>query len=516
MIVSQIETGTPYVLNKDACNEKTNQKNIGTIKSSNLCVSGDTMILTDKGSFYIKELHNQKVNVWNGEEFSETTIHQTGINQKLLKLTFSNGSELKCTPYHKFYIKNNQKIEANLLKVGQELEPFFYPNNTNPQRITLLSTEILEEKEDTYCFTEPKLGKGMFNKILTGNCAEIVEYSDNNEYAVCVLSSVCLPKFVENGQFNHQKLFEIMQVVVDNLNNVIDKNFYPVPETKTSNMTHRPLGIGVQGLADVYAQLRLPYDSPEAKQLNKEIFETMYYGALYASYEQSKIHGPYSSYDHSPISDGKFQYNLWGLSENDLTNRWDWVDLRKKIKEYGIRNSLLIALMPTASTSQIMGNNESFECYTTNIYTRTTLAGDFIVVNKYLVQDLIDLGLWSPDMKDKIIYHQGSIQLIDEIPQNIKNLYKTVWEISQKHIIDQASDRAPFVCQSQSMNLYFQNPSYAKISSALLYAYSKGLKTLSYYTRSKTSVSAEQFSLDADKVKQITQHKNNECESCSG
>lgn len=329
--------------------------------------------------------------------------------------------------------------------------------------------------------------------IKTSNlCAEILEYTSPDEIAVCNLASIALPRFVVNGEFSHQKLFEVAQVVTRNLNRVIDGNSYPVLEAKTSNMRHRPIGIGVQGLADTFILLRLPFDSHEARELNKEIFETIYYGAMMASKELSKRDGPYESYQGSPASRGILQYDMWGVKPG---LRWDWNTLKEEIAQYGIRNSLLVALMPTASTSQILGNNECFEPYTQNLYTRRVLSGEFIVVNKYLLKDLVRLGLWNEQMKNAIFSANGSIQHIDEIPQEIKQLYKTVWEIKQKAIIDMAADRGPFICQTQSLNLFIENPSYAKLTSMLFYAWKKGLKTGMYYLRTKAAAEAIKFTV---------------------
>lgn len=329
--------------------------------------------------------------------------------------------------------------------------------------------------------------------IQTSNlCAEILEYTAHDEIAVCNLASIALPRFVLNGHFDHQKLFEVAQVVIKNLNRVIDGNSYPVPEARNSNMRHRPVGLGVQGLADAFILLRMPFDSPEAAQLNKEIFETIYFGAMTASKELAKVEGAYESYAGSPVSKGIFQYDMWGATP---TERWDWEGLKQEVSKYGIRNSLLVALMPTASTSQILGNNECFEPYTQNLYTRRVLSGEFIVVNKYLLKDLVQLGLWSDELKERIFTSNGSIQSIPEIPQELKNLYKTVWEIKQKVLIDMAADRAPYVCQTQSLNLFVENASFAKLTSMHFYAWKRGLKTGMYYLRTKAAVDAIKFTV---------------------
>jgi ribonucleoside-diphosphate reductase alpha chain len=360
ILESQIESGTPYMLYKDACNEKSNQKNLGTIKSSNLCT-------------------------------------------------------------------------------------------------------------------------------------EIVEYTAPDEVAVCNLASIALPRFVINGKFDHQRLFDITYVVTKNLNRIIDVNYYPVPEARNSNMRHRPIGIGVQGLADAFIMLRYPFESEEARTLNREIFETIYYAAMTASKDLAKAEGPYSTYEGSPVSKGIFQFDMWGVKPTD---RWEWDVLKEEVKKFGVRNSLLLAPMPTASTSQILGNNECFEPYTTNIYNRRVLSGEFIVVNKHLLMDLVRLGLWTNDMKNKIIAASGSVQSIPEIPQEIKDLYKTVWEIKQRTVIDMAADRGAFICQSQSLNLFIAEPNFAKLTSMHFYAWERGLKTGMYYLRTKPAVNAIKFTVD--------------------
>ncbi len=369
ILESQIETGTPYILYKDACNKKSNQKNLGTIKSSNLCT-------------------------------------------------------------------------------------------------------------------------------------EIVEYTAPDEVAVCNLASISLSKFVgEDKTFDFDKLYEITRVVTRNLNKIIDINYYPIPEARNSNMRHRPIGIGVQGLADAFIKMRYPFDSEEAKQLNKDIFETMYFAAVSESNQLAIEEGTYPTFEGSPASEGILQFDMWNVTPSD---RWDWSELRTSVKEKGIRNSLLLAPMPTASTSQILGNNECFEPFTSNIYSRRTLSGEYIIVNKYLLKDLVGLGLWNDEMKQRLMAANGSIQNFDEIPADIKEIYKTVWEISQKVVIDMSADRGAYICQSQSMNLFLENPNFSKLSSMHFYAWSKGLKTGMYYLRSKAAVDPIKFtikqSLQADRV----------------
>ena len=372
VVESQIETGTPYMLYKDACNEKSNQKNLGTIRSSNLCT-------------------------------------------------------------------------------------------------------------------------------------EILEYTAPDEVAVCNLASIALPMFIneETNTFDHEKLFSITKSITRNLNKVIDRNYYPVAEAKNSNMRHRPIGLGVQGLADTFIKLRLPFDSDEAKALNSEIFETIYFASLTSSCEVAKEEGAYQSYEGSPISQGIFQFNMWGAKEEDLSGRWAWDELRSMIKEHGVRNSLLLAPMPTASTSQILGNNECFEPYTSNIYTRRVLSGEFVVVNKHLLLDLVQLGLWNDEMKNEIIKANGSVQDIDTIPDNIKAIYKTVWEIKMKDIIDMSADRGRFIDQSQSLNLFIDQPNMGKITSMHFYAWEKGLKTGMYYLRTKAATQAIQFTVQKQAKSQL-------------
>tara|TARA_B110000003_G_scaffold189340_1_gene188137 strand:- start:161 stop:2551 length:2391 start_codon:yes stop_codon:yes gene_type:complete len=370
IVESQIETGTPYMLYKDACNEKSNQKNLGTIKSSNLCT-------------------------------------------------------------------------------------------------------------------------------------EIVEYTAPDEVAVCNLASLALPMFVEDGKFDHEKLYNVTYKVTKNLNVVIDRNYYPVQEARNSNMRHRPIGLGVQGLADAFILLRLPFTSPEAKQLNKDIFETIYFASLKASKDLAKVDGAYETFKGSPISKGKFQFDLWGVKAKDLSGRWDWDELRTEIIECGVRNSLMLAPMPTASTSQILGNNECFEPYTSNIYTRRVLSGEFIIVNKHLLKDLVKLGLWNDELKNEILRTNGSIQNIENIPQNIKDLYKTVWELSMKDIIDMAGERGQFIDQSQSLNLFVENANLGKLTSMHFYAWKQGLKTGMYYLRTKSAVDAIKFTVQKQSKAQL-------------
>ena len=334
-------------------------------------------------------------------------------------------------------------------------------------------------------------------------CTEIMEYTSPDEVAVCNLASIALPMFVKNGSFDHKELFRVTKRVTKNLNRVIDRNYYPVKEAENSNMRHRPIGLGVQGLADTFIMLRLPFTCDEARKLNQEIFETLYFAAVTASMEASKEEGPYSTYKGSPISKGEFQHNLWGIKDDELSGRWDWEKLRKSVKKHGVRNSLLVAPMPTASTSQILGNNECFEPYTSNIYTRRVLSGEFIVVNKHLLEDLVGLGLWNENLKQELMRANGSVQHIDGIPEEIKELYKTVWELSMKDIIDMSRQRGYFIDQSQSLNLFMENANYPKLTSMHFYAWKSGLKTGMYYLRTKAAVDAIKFTLDNTKKKEV-------------
>ena len=335
-------------------------------------------------------------------------------------------------------------------------------------------------------------------------CTEVMEYTAPDEVAVCNLASINLSKFVDvkKEEFNHKRLFEITKIVTKNLNKVIDINYYPVPEARNSNMRHRPIGIGVQGLADAFIMMRMPFDSEEAAQLNKEIFETIYFGALTASCELAKELGHYETYPGSPASQGVLQFDMWNV---EPSMRWDWYRLKADIQKHGLRNSLLLAPMPTASTSQILGNNECFEPYTSNIYSRRVLSGEFVIINKHLLTDLIELEMWDDDMKNALIANNGSIQSFEGIPQDIKDLYKTAWEIKQKVILDMAADRGAFICQSQSMNVFMEDANYKKLSSMHFYAWQKGLKTGMYYLRTKAAADPIKFTVDMTKLKKPVQ-----------
>jgi ribonucleoside-diphosphate reductase alpha subunit len=342
-------------------------------------------------------------------------------------------------------------------------------------------------------------------------CTEIIEYSDENETAVCNLASLSLPRFVEGKKFNFEKLVEVTKIVTRNLNKVIDGNYYPIPETKRSNERHRPIGLGVQGLADVFMMMGLPFESEMAKLLNVNIFESIYFAAMTASCELAKKDGAYQTFKGSPLSQGKFQFDLWNVAPSE---RYDWAALRAEVMEHGVRNSLLLAPMPTASTSQILGNNECFEPYTSNIYNRRVLSGEFAVVNKHLLKDLGALNLWNDNMKQRIIAANGSVQNIEEIPADLKEIYKTVWEIKQKTVIDMSADRGAYICQSQSLNLFVEQPNFGKLSSMHFYTWKKGLKTGMYYLRTKAAADAIKFTVDADVLNQ-TKDEQQAAISCS-
>ena len=839
---SQMETGTPYILYKDAANNKSNQKNLGTIKSSNLCVAPETLILTKNGQEKIEDLKDKEVEVWNGKDFSKTTVFQTSESSELIEVHTSDGSVLTCTKYHKFYIQNkyeksknksidiinssvvelveaqnlesgmniikcdypvidnkenilenaytngffsgdgtytnitnnevklcefkclnneqyckrhifNKKLEIDKLRNDNKCNAFSYEKkphvtlygekiklltylsyvskgeiNNNKLNVTLVPT--LEEKffvptnysikskmdwfsgycdadgsisrngknqslqissinkefliniklmlqtcgissivslnmnerkvklpkndnsgeykeyeckklwrlliasnqlqklltlgfspkrlnievceyqrsankfitiqkivdnkriDKTYCFNEPKRHVGIFNGIITSQCTEIIEYSDDKETAVCNLASIGLPMFVkEDKTFDFDKLEEVTKILVTNLNNIIDINFYPTNKTRLSNFKHRPIGIGVQGLADTYFKMNMAFTSNEAKQLNKEIFETIYFAGLTKSYEISKerqenmlylqeqyklnnwtftnsdddcrsyniynnseassinaknndekiaklldnykpikaeidnlehnIIGAYSSFKGSPLSEGILQFDMWNIKP--YSERYNWQELKDNIIKYGCRNSLLCAPMPTASTSQILGNNECFEPITSNIYSRRTLAGEFVLINKYLVEELLELGLWNEDLKNNIIANKGSVQFIDNLDEKIKEKYKTVWELKMKDLIDMSRDRGAYICQSQSLNLWMEDPDPKALTNMHFYSWKAGLKTGIYYLRRKAKHQAQQFTIEPEKKKRDSRDeleeeikKDEGCLMCSG
>jgi ribonucleoside-diphosphate reductase alpha chain len=734
ILKSQVETGTPYMCYKDSVNSKSNQKNIGTIKSSNLCVAPETMILTKNGYQKISDLVGQVVDVWNGEEWSAVTASNTSAKSRLVRVNFSDGTFLECTEYHKFHLqigygsKTEIKPTTSLVpgdrlikwtppspvefeyteefeypythgffcgdgtyhstysgfktipgvslygekkKLVEHLEvrtmsgeedasgrlnvqlPYDLPNKFkvplrgtvktrldwfaglcdadghtqgcpgNPtqksvsvasihmnflrdiqlmlhtlgvssviglhreageselpdgkggkkmfetqtcwrlvvsalgvetlinagftthrldlsdftpvtrdvrQYVRVVSIEDNGRMDATYCFNEPKRHMGIFNGVITGNCTEIMEVSGPDETAVCNLASICLPSFVKNASygsadgssgttpyFDFGELHGVTRVITRNLNRVIDNNYYPTEAARKSNMRHRPIGIGVQGLADVFQMLGLSFDEPKARKLNTGIFEAIYHAALTESCELAKEEGPYETFQGSPASQGILQQDMWGVQPNEF-----WNEIRESIKTHGLRNSLLVAPMPTASTAQIMGNNEAFEPYTTNIYLRRTLAGEFVMINKHLVRELMSLGKWTPEIKTEIVRAGGSVQNLDGVPDKLKEVYRTVWEISQKSIIEMSADRGAYIDQSQSLNIFMENPSMAKLSSMHLFGWKKGLKTGAYYLRTRAKARAQQVTVPVmqkpteEQVLACSLANPESCEMCSG
>lgn len=535
IVDSQIHTGEPYMLYKDAVNRKTNHQNLGTIKSSNLCVAPYTRILTRNGPTPISQLENQEIDIWNGFEWSAVTIRKTGEeNKQLLRITLSNGSVLDCTPEHRFYLNPNgvedpeasllnaTMVEASKLRAGDQLISFYMPmgdSRTLGEGVFVVSVSGLSDLHDTFCFTEEKRHLGMFEGVVTGQCSEIVQYSSSEKTAVCNLASISLKAFVNVGDdgvrtYDYDTLAYVVKMVTRNLDRVIDVNYYPIDEARNSNLSERPMGIGVQGLADAYIAMRFPYDSPEAAKLNREIFETIYFAALDASCELAEEFGePYPTFYENggcPVANGQLQFDMWQAEGRPvmLSGRWDWAALRARIAQHGVRNSLLVALMPTASTSQLLGNNESFEPFTDNMYIRNVLSGSFKVVNRQMILDLIDAGLWTDQIRQKIIALGGSIQEIDEIPRNIRELYKTAYDIKQRVMIDQAADRGPFIDQAHSQNCHMAQPTYAAVTSYHMYAWKRGLKTGLYYLRSKAAKEAVKNDIDPALEREMLAKKN--------
>ena len=477
IITSQIETGTPYILQKDHINRKSNQSNIGVIKSSNLCA--------------------EIVEYSSSEEYACCTLGSLGL-PKFVKTNLDNDTLI-------IYSKDNC-ANCNLVKTlckKYDLKYEVVLMNKKEERTKLYMD--IDKLHDTVVDSMPQ--------IFIKNPDEHLFYEKCNPDIMKYIGGFNELKSEISVYFDFEMLIEATKVLIDNLNRVIDLNYYPVPETDISNKKHRPLGLGVQGLADVFIKMSISFDSEEARKLNVEIFETIYYGALVKSNELAIQEGPYSTFKGSPLSEGKFQFDLWDVKPSD---KYDWKELRKQIMEKGVRNSLLVALMPTASTSQILGNNECFEPYTNNIYNRRTMAGDFRIINKHLVMDLELLNLWNDEMKDLIIYHNGSIQNIEIIPIHIRNLYKTSWEIEQKALIQLSIDRGPFVDQTQSLNLFFEDPTPNDLTKALFFGWQNGLKTCSYYIRTQSKVEAQKFTIDPEKIKQIEEKYGFVCEGCSG
>lgn len=658
MMAIQLETGRPYLMFKDHVNRKCNQNHLGVIKSSNLCVSGDTLILTKNGYFSIKSLEGRNIYVWNGEEFSNVLVTKTGTDQSLMMVRTKDGCELKCTPYHKFHIiDENQKeciVETKDLKPGHVLKSSNFPiisgiddsmedeykkgyyvqdnpqfeipingsiknklqwlsgiidangyfsvnghirklkseNQRETQSIqvmlvykeiayftkllcntigcnpyvldytdqdvlfknkkikyilsfnafdtyklfhlglqlktlryndipphyfkkeenTILSVTELSSKEDTYCFNEPLNHTGIFNGILTGNCSEINIYSDTKNVGVCNLASICLPKFVTfdihgHAVFDYKKLHEITQKVVVNLNKVIDNNKYPIKEAKHSDSQNRPIGIGVQGLSEVFMMFKQSYTSDISKQLNRNIFETIYHGAVTSSLHLARKYGAYPNFKHSMTAKGLLQFDLWNVTPS--SGLWEWDQLRKDVVQDGLYNSLLIALMPTASTSILMNHTECIEPPQSNMYTRSTMSGRFQVVNTYLIQDLKKLNLWNTRMQNLIMANNGSIQSIESIPKEIREIYKTAYEYKLKDMLDMDIDRSAYVCQSSSSNRYIQDPTINKLTNMHIYGWKHGLKTSSYYIRTGAASDSDKVTVDMNILKEQYQKKNN-------
>lgn len=595
IMATQIETGKPYLMYKDHVNRKCNQNNLGVIKSSNLCVHGDTPILTDTGYQVIKNLTDQKVKVWNGMEWSQSLVAKTNTNQELVRVTLTDGSYLDCTKYHKFIIrKNNQWVETpvsdlqigdiskraesfpivlgdlfkNVIALTSKLDkeagcaqvtsnnkdelyqlkllantvgcnPFLtyscrgyhlrfnsteynmlndnfsigktYTNVIYQPELKIESIIAIDGLHDTYCFNEPNRHMGIFNGMLTSQCAEITIYSDDENIGVCNLASIALPKFVKptseisdnsksielNGvAFDFQQLFEVTQKVVYNMNQVMDNNKYPLAQAKHSDDLNRPIGVGVQGLSEVFMRFKIAYDSDLAKKINKLIFETMHFACLTMSNKLAMINEPYKNFSTSMTAQGKLQPDLWGVTPSDM---WNWKDLRSDIVNTGLYNSLLMALMPTAGTSIILGHTEGTELLQSNIFTRSTLSGRFQIINKYLVKDLKACGLWTKNIKNKIMENDGSIQLIQEIPDQIKEVYKTIYEVKLSSLIEMSADREAYVCQSSSNNRYLSTPSVSILTKMHLLSFKKGLKTSSYYVRVKQlTTGKKQLSTEPD------------------
>ena len=434
--------------------------------------------------------------------WSEVIVRKTGVNQKLLKVSVEIESVKKgkytetlyCTPYHKFILPNSERIEAENLKPNTELISWI--NEAEEKKFAkVLTVEDTGRIDDTYCFNEPENHAGVFNGILTGNCTEIIEYTAPDEIAVCNLASMNLSSFVTADGFDFKQFRSVVKTVVRNLNKVIDINYYPIIEGKNSNNKHRPIGLGVQGLADVFAMLKIPWESTEASDLNKKIFAHMYYASVESSVDLAAKEGPYETFFGSPAHKGKLQFSLWGI-EPYVDEDLDWDGLINAVQRIGMRNSLLVAPMPTASTAQILGNTESIEPIQQNIFTRRTLAGEFFMMNKHLMRVLLERGLWTTDLKDKIIGNNGSVQGLPEVPSDVQALFKTVWELKMKTLIDMAADRAPYICQSQSLNLFIGDATYSKLTSMHFYAWRKGLKTGIYYLRTRAVASAQKFTID--------------------
>ena len=491
IIATQVEVGVPYIAYKDSVNRKTNQSNIGTIKSSNLCCeimqisNQDETSVCNLASICLPSILKHPGNIfetlaWRKLLTENETLTYIRIFEGKLKL-FTRDDCVYC-----------KLLKALLKNTGLEYDEI---NAEQAEKYRIMS-------EPSLSVVKPFETVPQLFTVYKGKTHHIGGYDDTWQLL--------------KPRIDHQMLYDLSYELIENLNKVIDKNFYPIEKTRVSNMRHRPTGLGVQGLGDLFMQLKLPFDSDEARVINKEIFETMYFGAMNASCDLAKKDGPYSTFEDSPLSRGNFQFNLWGMRDSELSEMWDWGELRDRIKEHGVRNSLLIALMPTASTSQIMGSiAEAFEPITSNLYARRTLAGEFTVINPYLVNDLIALEIWNEDTKNRLQYDRGSVQNIKGLPKFLKDIYRTAYEVPQKSIITMSAERGPFVCQSQSLNLFFEKPDFKKLTAAHFLGWKSGLKTGSYYIRSKPAVNSQRFGMDITTEKQMKEEDEKECLTCS-
>jgi ribonucleotide reductase alpha subunit len=502
---SQIQTGTPYIMYKDVVNRATNHSNIGTVIQSNLCVAPETQILTKEGYIEIGKNEGKEVEVWNGEQWSKTKIVKTGENQKLLKVTLSNGKHIWATEYHKWYDWKLRELRTTELYEGVTLETFILPDGMSV-KVDVVSVDG-ERYDDTYCVNEPLKNKVVFNGVLTGNCIEIMQYTDSKTIANCTLSALPVHNFYKNGKYDFELLGESAYIITKALNVVIDKNAYSTKRSRKGGLEQRAIGVGLLGLADLFAKMKIDFGSQESKDISNKIMETIYFHCIRASNDLAKNQGiVYKYFEGSDFSKGIFQMDYY--TDTKLSGMWDWDSLRESVKKYGMANSLLTALMPTQSTSNIINATECFEPFYSNIMSRIVIAGEIPIINQYLIEDLEQIGLWTEDVRKAIIMNEGKVysvsdsvlenpslknivpKILDTIPSDIRRRYRTAFEISQKDIIDMAADRQRFVDQSQSMNLFMDKPTIAKVSSAQMYAFKKGLKTGNYYLKSKSSLIA--------------------------
>jgi len=520
IIRSVIETGTPYVMSKDQCNLKNNQANLGTVRNSNLCVTGDTKVLTDKGHVEIRDLTDKLTKVWNGAEWSDVTPFQTSEGAEIYEVSLSNGSVVRCTAEHKWWVdgvepslaNDHRRIETTSLKVGQFLTGYVGPDKTPCIYTCVEAVRKTDDTEPTYCLTEPKRHSFIANGVLTGNCSETVMYSEGlEETAVCVLASISLPAFVRvtgvygspdfHAEYDYVALEKAVRRIVRNLDRVIDVNEYPTERAKRSNLRHRPLGIGVQGLANVFMRFMVPFESDEAADLDEKIFETIYWAACSESVELAKEDGPYETFQGSPASEGKLQFDLWKKGPLAGDERYNWTALKASIVKHGLRHSLLTALMPTASSSSILGNIPMYQPPKKLMLTRSTLSGTIKVVNvPELVDVLVGMGIWSEDMKNKIIHNRGSIQgLDDDIPAEIQAVFKTAHEVPLKTQMDREALRGRYICQSQSANRHVEHTNFKTVHKIFRHAWKLGLKTWSYYFHTRAATDAAQVTITKKK-----------------